>query len=218
MPLSRATTDRSPGSSGLTAEPLAEDGVPAEGDATEDVRRLTPWLVLVLGFVIVAGVTDLILDRPTTWRSAHVLFEVLVILVSLGLATMLWRGWRRAVGALRETRATLAQTTRSLADRQAEATAWRRAAEAERAGFGRAVDAQFARWGLTPTEREVASLLLQGLGHKQIAARTSRSERTVRQHAVAIYSKSGISGRAELAAFFLQELLPPSSGLGPTAD
>jgi hypothetical protein len=36
------------------------------------------------------------------------------------------------------------------------------------------------------------------------AARTSRSERTVRQHAVSIYQKSGLGGRAELAAFFLE--------------
>ena len=61
---------------------------------------------------------------------------------------------------------------------------------------------------MTPTEREVAFLLLQGHGHKQIAARTGRSERTVRQHAVAVYQKSGLGGRAELAAFFLQDLMP----------
>lgn len=187
----------------------APDGVSGdEADDLTDVRRLTPLLALVLAFVVVAGVTDLILDRPTTWRSLHVAFEVAVIVVSLTFAVLLWRGWRRAAGALGRTQAALAHTTRSLAERQAERDAWRQAAEAERAGFGWAVDTQFAAWGLTPTEREVASLLLQGLGHKQIAARTGRSERTVRQHAVTIYDKSGISGRAELAAFFLQELLP----------
>jgi DNA-binding CsgD family transcriptional regulator len=189
--------------------PLTEGLAPDEQDALADVGRLTPWLVLVLAFVIVAGVTDLVLDAPTTWRSAHVLFEVSVILVSLGFAVALWRGWRRAASALGRTQAALARTTRTLAERQAERDAWQRTAEAERAGFGRAIDAQFAAWGLTATEREVASLLLQGLGHKQIAAKTGRSERTVRQHAVSVYSKSGISGRAELAAFFLQELLPP---------
>jgi len=102
----------------------------------------------------------------------------------------------------------LAATRRSLAERQAERDDWRRSAETALAGFGRAVDAQFEAWQLTPTEREVAFLLLQGHGHKQIAARTGRSERTVRQHAVSVYAKSGIDGRAELAAFFLQDLLP----------
>jgi hypothetical protein len=36
--------------------------------------------------------------------------------------------------------------------------------------------------------------------------RDARSERTVRQHAVAVYRKAGVAGRAELAAFFLSGL------------
>ena len=76
------------------------------------------------------------------------------------------------------------------------------------------VDEQFGAWQLTPTEREVAMLLLKGHGHKQIAAATGRSERTVRQHAVAVYQKSGLQGRAELAAFFLEDLVVPAP-LGP---
>jgi DNA-binding NarL/FixJ family response regulator len=66
-------------------------------------------------------------------------------------------------------------------------------------------------WRLTSSEREVAVLLLKGHGHKQIAAATSRSERTVRQHSVAVYQKSGLQGRAELAAFFLEDLVVPDS-------
>jgi DNA-binding CsgD family transcriptional regulator len=193
---------------------LAPDGDEAEVETTDAARRLIPLLALVLLFVVAAGVTDLILDRPRSWRSVHVAFEVAVIAVSLGFAIVLWRGWWRAARDLRRTRAALAATTRSLAERQAERAAWQRSAQAERAGFGRAVDAQFQAWGLTPTEREVAFLLLQGFGHKQIAARTGRSDRTVRQHAVAVYQKSGIGGRAELAAFFLQGLLPESADLG----
>jgi DNA-binding NarL/FixJ family response regulator len=51
--------------------------------------------------------------------------------------------------------------------------------------------------------------LLKGYGHKEIATLLGRSERTVRQHAVAVYRKSKLSGRAELAAFFLEDLLLP---------
>jgi DNA-binding CsgD family transcriptional regulator len=86
------------------------------------------------------------------------------------------------------------------------------------AGLGRAIDRQFRAWQLTPTEREVALLLLQGHGHKWIAAQTRRSERTVRQHAVAVYEKAGLGGRAELAAFFLQDLIVPDSGGGGAAS
>ena len=52
-------------------------------------------------------------------------------------------------------------------------------------------------------------MLLKGYGHKEIAALTRRSERTVRQHAGVVYEKAGIAGRAELAAFFLNDLMLP---------
>jgi len=53
-------------------------------------------------------------------------------------------------------------------------------------------------------------LLLKGFGHKEIAGLQSKSERTVRQHAIAVYRKSGLSGRAQLSAFFLEDLLLPA--------
>jgi DNA-binding NarL/FixJ family response regulator len=54
--------------------------------------------------------------------------------------------------------------------------------------------------------------LLKGQSHKEIAAATGRSERTVRQHAVAAYHKAGVAGRAELAGFFLGDLSLPPAG------
>jgi DNA-binding NarL/FixJ family response regulator len=76
-------------------------------------------------------------------------------------------------------------------------------------GLARAIDERFDAWGLTPTEREIALLLLKGKSHKEIAYATGRSERTVRQHAVSVYEKSGLAGRAELSAFFLEDLMLP---------
>jgi DNA-binding CsgD family transcriptional regulator len=96
------------------------------------------------------------------------------------------------------------------AERQAERDAWRARAGQALDGLGVAVSDQFAAWGLTPAEREVALLLLKGESHKEIAGATGRSERTVRQHAVAAYQKAGLGGRAELAAFFLGDLRLPS--------
>jgi DNA-binding NarL/FixJ family response regulator len=62
-------------------------------------------------------------------------------------------------------------------------------------------------------------LVLKGYGHKQIAALTDRSERTVRQHAGVIYDKAGLGGRAELSAFFLHDLMLPreQEGQAPAA-
>lgn len=171
------------------------EGNPDDLDAA---RSRLPVLAL-LSMVAVIGAVDLYLDRPARWLSPHVLVEIALVLVSGGTAWVLWRGWRRASTAL-------AGVRRTLVERESELWAWRARAESAMAGFNRAVDEQCAAWGLTPAEREVAILLLKGSGHKQIAAQTGRSERTVRQHAVAVYEKSGLRGRAELAAFFLDAL------------
>jgi DNA-binding CsgD family transcriptional regulator len=163
-------------------------------------------LVGILTLVAVGGITDLLLDRPERWLSVHVAFELGLIVFSLAMATVLWVGWWRTERILRGTRASLRATQRSLAERQAESDAWQRGAQQAVAGFRRAIEDQFAVWKLTPAEGEVAMHLLRGEGHKQIAAATGRSERTVRQHAVAVYQKAGMGGRAELSAFFLQGL------------
>jgi DNA-binding CsgD family transcriptional regulator len=176
-------------------------------------------LHLVLGglllLVAVGGAIDLALDAPTSWRSAHVLFELGLMAGSLGFAAYLWRGWWRAARSADEVRRTLLARQDEL---RAERDAWRESAQASLDGLAGAIDRQFDAWGLTPTEREVALLLLRGHGHKQAAALTGRSERTVRQHAVAVYQKSGLSGRAELAGFFLEGLAVPAATRGPHAS
>lgn len=152
--------------------------------------------------VAVGGVVDLIFDDPESWLSAHVLFELSLIATSLAFVVYLWHGWRR-------TSRSLAETRRTLEERSAERDAWQEAARSALEGLGAAIGVQFDAWGLTPAEREVALGLLKGHSHKQIANLTARSERTVRQHAVAVYGKSGLTGRAELAAFFLEGLMLP---------
>ena len=88
-----------------------------------------------------------------------------------------------------------------------------RGAEAESLlrGLSDQIDRQFAAWGLTAAEREVALLMLKGLRHKEIASVRTTSERTVRQQALTIYKKAGLDGRTDLAAFFLEDLLQPGS-------
>ena len=56
--------------------------------------------------------------------------------------------------------------------------------------------------GLTPREREVAVLLLQGHLIKQCADIMGISPDTVKYHARNIYQKTGIGGRTELHHFF----------------
>jgi DNA-binding NarL/FixJ family response regulator len=130
-------------------------------------------------------------------------YEVFLLVVIAGAVIYLWLGWRSAS-------ATLQVTRRNLRERQEERDAWRRNARSLLEGLGEAIDEQFSEWDLTPSEREVALLLLKGHSHMEAAKMTDRSERTVRQHAVSVYRKSGLSGRAELAGFFLGDLILPA--------
>lgn len=168
----------------------------------DDGVRLDLVVILILAAVVIGGVADLLLDAPTGILSAHVLLEVALVLVSGGAAIFLARGWYRARYSLRVAR-------QDLAGRQAEREAWRASARGALQGLALEVDRQFADWHLTPAERETALQLLKGFSLQQIAKLGERSERTVRQHAVAVYRKSGLAGRAELSGFFLGDLLLP---------
>jgi DNA-binding CsgD family transcriptional regulator len=161
------------------------------------------WILgIALLSIIVGGTADLAMDKPKTWLSFHVVFETLMIGAAMVMATTLWLGWWRSAHSA----ATLRE---SLERQQRERDAWKASAQAALEGLARAIDTQFKAWRLTPTEREIALMLLKGYGHKEIAALTERSERTVRQHASAIYDKAAIAGRAELAAYFLNDLMLP---------
>ncbi len=66
---------------------------------------------------------------------------------------------------------------------------------------------QFSQWNLTPSESEVALLLIKGLSMKEIALARHVKEKTVRSQGTSIYSKSGYTGRHELAAHFIEDLM-----------
>jgi DNA-binding NarL/FixJ family response regulator len=165
-------------------------------------RRLHWILTTALLSIVVGGTIDLVMDRPERWLSLHVMVETLMIAGALVMATTLWLGWWRSAHSA-------ASLRESLERQRQERDAWMASAQAALEGLARAIDAQFGQWHLTPTERQVALMLLKGYEHKEIAALTGRSERTVRQHAGAVYEKAGIAGRAELAAFFLNDLMLP---------
>jgi DNA-binding CsgD family transcriptional regulator len=181
--------------------------LPVSEEEDEDQYHLDRVAAALLLLIALAVGFDLAFDRPTTLWSAHVALELLVVALCLALATVLWRRWRL-------TTAELGRTRRVLATSEAERDAWASAAGELMKGFREAVDQQFSRWQLTAAEREVALLILEGHGHRQIARQTGRSERTVRQHAVNIYDKSGLDGRSAFAGFFLHGL---ATGTSPVA-
>ncbi len=174
----------------------------------DQIRRFRLLLGAALTLIVVGGTIDLVMDDPESWLSFHVIFEVAMIAFGLVMATALWTGWWRAEREALELR-------EDLAARDAERDAWRSRAHAALEGLGAAVQEQLVDWELTRAEREVAVLMLKGLSHKAIAKQTGRNAQTVRQHASAVYQKSGVAGRAELAAYFLGGLRLPEETSAP---
>lgn len=61
------------------------------------------------------------------------------------------------------------------------------------------------KWNLTKSETEILRLLLNGKSSKEMATKRFTSERTVRNHCQSIYDKSGLKGKHEVMAYFLNE-------------
>lgn len=142
-------------------------------------------------------VGDVIADMRDDAGSGHVLFEALVtVALILGIVF--------GAFALRRTIALLGAQEAAL--------------DVARGALGQVIDSQFAGWGLTPAERDVGLLALKGLDVAAIAAMRGAAQGTVRAQLTRIYAKAGVSGRAQFAAWFVEDLLaeglarPPAPG------
>jgi DNA-binding CsgD family transcriptional regulator len=170
--------------------------------------RTRAWAVgaVVAGITLFLGLE--LIDEPDA-TLLDLLLELVeitpVVLTSVGVA-LLFRVTKRQ-------REEHLQVIHDLEIARVQGQRWRSEARSLLNGLGQAIDAQFSRWNLTEAEREVALLLLKGLSTKEIAAVRASSERTVREQARSIYSKAGLTGRAALSAFFLEDLLAPIEGL-----
>jgi DNA-binding CsgD family transcriptional regulator len=193
-----------------------------------NVRSEQRWaiaLMVLLGTIASLVIIDVIGDRGDGATAGHVALELgaaSVALVALVGAAIRAVRLGREAKALRFENVELAESNSALAVAldvsrgevvrwQAESQQWRDEARGFIDGLGQAIDRQFDRWGLSAAEREVALLLLKGLAHREIAEMRGVGEVTVRQQARSLYRKSGLSGRADLAAFFLEDLLAGSA-------
>jgi DNA-binding NarL/FixJ family response regulator len=175
----------------------------ASADRTSVGSRIV-LLVLVIFAVIAALIAfDIAADYRSGTERPHLLTEGVVMALALAGLVVLWRQFRSV-----QRRAD--QLTVDLDAARREAQRFREEAHDALRGLGEAIDAQFTRWNLSPAESEVALLLLKGLSHKEISEVRSTSETTIRQQALAVYRKSGLRSRAELSAFFLEDLLLPA--------
>ena len=172
---------------------------------------LAPAILFTITALIFGA--DLLADFLNGSDLLHLSTEGAGMVIGLAGAVVFLRRWTRE----------WAEATRAVRRLSGEAQRWQHEAERWRAetrhilaGLSEAIDRLLSDWGLTPAEAEVALLLLKGLSLKEVAAVRGTSERTARDQARAVYRKGGLSGRAELQGFFLEDLLLPLDRDQPT--
>lgn len=149
------------------------------------IAALSIFLVVqTLGTVFFVG--DVIGDLRKDPYSVHFVFEALV-------TAALVLGILFGTFALRRTIELLRAQDQAL--------------QVARGALSDVIDRQFTSWALTPAERDVAFLALKGLDVAEIAELRGAAQGTVRAQLTRIYSKAGVSGRAQFAAFFVEDLL-----------
>ncbi len=183
-------------------------------------RGLPFLLLLVLGAVVLAVAMDLVLDLVHSHNlgPVHFLVEIWLVAASGGGVLFLWPRVRRSD---REARALEREFQRLAARARTDREAADRAVSEYQdlfRGLQATVMDELGRWGLTEAEQEVAILLLKGNPHRDVARARGTSERTVREQAQAVYRKSGLGGRTELAAHFLNDVLPEGDADAPRRD
>lgn len=166
----------------------------AAPDLRKAGRRQTAALsvflvVQTLGTVFFVG--DVIGDLREDPTSVHFIFEALVTAALVCGIVFGAFALRRTIELLR---------------------AQDQALEVARGALGAVIDSQFTAWGLTPAERDVAFLALKGLDVAEIAELRGAAQGTVRAQLTRIYAKAGVSGRAQFAAFFVEDLLGQGVG------
>lgn len=161
--------------------------------------------VFVLSFLIFltayAGyeVYDELQDLQQGESPLTVWMEILIVSSSLGfvfyITQMLYKNQRQQ----KEMKQTLAQVRQQLHSSNQRLQQGKEA-------FRSTIEWQLDEWQLTPTQQDVAILLLRGLDIREIAEIRHVQEKTVRNHLSAIYDKSGLPGRHVFCAWFFEGL------------
>lgn len=152
-------------------------------------RRETAALAVFVALQCLAAVFyvgDVFGDMADNADSFHVWFEgVVTLALVLGILF--------GIVALRRTFTLLEDQDRAL--------------DVARGALSEVVGTQFAAWGLTPAESDVGLLALKGLDVAEIAELRGAAQGTVRAQLTRIYAKAGVSGRAQFAAHFVEDLM-----------
>ncbi len=163
-------------------------------------RSQEVFFVSLLVLITVLTTSDLVSDYLEGTEAWHLAIEVLVVLMSVGGIAYLLQAFIKRQRELEAVKVQLLETKDNLSQAHKQiSTAGKE--------YAQVIQKQFETWQLTPSEKEVASLLLKGLSFDEIANVRNTKEKTVRQQATAIYRKSGLSSRHEFAAWFFEDFL-----------
>ncbi len=160
-----------------------------------DYRIYITLLFFLLGF---SGF-DIMTDLNSGIAFEHVMHEMLIILVCLSIIFLQLSIQFRKSLELNRLKLELNDLVQLREDFKTQTLSY-----ADQ--FSQAVKTQFEKWHLSEGEIEIATLLIKGFSMKEIAGFRNSQESTVRQQATSIYKKSGVAGRQQLAAFFLEDI------------
>lgn len=163
---------------------------------------------MALSLVAILVSLDLLIDSREGIAIWHVVTEGFIALIALFGVFYILKGTAELKNRLKKNESAFSEFRR-------EAELWQQESRKYLNGLSNAIDQQLSRWKLSAAEKEVAFLLLKGMSLKEIAEIRRTAEKTARVQAMAVYSKSGLAGRSELAAFFLEDLLVPNSDTTP---
>ncbi|MBL1142623.1 MAG: response regulator transcription factor [Proteobacteria bacterium] len=168
--------------------------------------RFRLFLLAAFGFIGFLAAIDIIADIQEGTNLTHIIVEIFVFFIAIFSASVISL---RLLKEAKISRQLVNDITLELQKNRKEAREWRNETQTLLQGLSASINNQFERWALTPSEKEIGLFLLKGLSHKEIAYIRKVSEATARQQARSIYKKAGLSGRHDLAAFFLEELALP---------
>jgi DNA-binding CsgD family transcriptional regulator len=155
------------------------------------------------------AVFDIISDFQEKESWTHIATEIFLTTLTFACVLLLWRRKRGLDLKVKKQKLLVEEARASQQQSAADAMKWRQEASILLKGLSGAIDKQLEIWDLTLAEKEVALLLLKGLSLKEVAEIRGVSEKTARAQSFSIYSKSGLNGRAQLSAFFLEDLMLP---------
>jgi len=168
----------------------------------EDARKINLAILLLSGVFVVLVSLDLITDYQNGSSGSHLVFEGILLGLSAAFFVL---GVSRLTLAKKKIEA-LQNDVKNL---HQEKERWKAETHQILAGLSLKIENQFSRWKLTQAETEVGFLLLKGFSLKEIADIRNTKLKTVQQQSQSIYQKTELASRSELAAFFLEDLLPP---------